>query len=797
MKKFRGIGAAGLSLVELIISMAILAVVGTAVGGAMYVSSRSYTRGAAEVNVQEEAQVAANLICDWIIDATDVNSDGHGGFVEGSSTRLVIVHPDGDKKIEITVEQSGTELVYVAKDVTDSGDPSYGSTVGSGILAKNVTGVQFYSTFATDRNVKISIDFNVNDRTYRAVTDSTSRSHDFVSTSGTSVLGAPALHFELVSNDGGAHVTLEPGQNSSATEYYFYAVVDGCDADTVTFNQPSEPAGACTEIVGFSRVTGTNMWKVTVRSDSDADHDDTYNFTVSNAGGSDTKPLTIRIRRVNDCSFDYYSTDATTGKHIWNPASGSPGAAGTRYENTISLNATNWQEELSIAGANETEKGFDASPWNYVNPTDLQVKFMTWSEGGHTWVPSAAIGTYTITSGANPTISVTLNQEISYPIACIISAPHSGSFAGNHSIASDPYCGTSCTVNNKTGVTYGDGGHAYYDIIWINDGTHNHIDNVGAGIRRGVPACMVAEYDSEFKNQLLHDIKEHMGWTQDTQVQWDNGSHIRYSVTLEYRPLDPYTGLGTGAYEKVVVANVTNFDQIFSDFVTRRLRDSSSSIFKLNLGYEVKYNFNVYIDGTKWKTYPATGSVCAATPYVYDPNRVAGDTVNFKNGEYTFTHPLGLTGTGTQSFGLFVDGIMMNNQKVQFKCQYWDTTSNSWKAADNVIAISGTEWTEGATTVGGVYYDHVHLSDGRTYQVGPYDENEPSANNLRTNLQFFDIKKDQMTSGVIYRVVFDTDWKEMSNISRGVENGGQNDVVKCTNEVTNHYTLNGDFYFTI
>jgi len=796
MKKFRGIGAAGLSLIELIISMAILAVVGTAVGGAMYVSSRSYTRGAAEVNVQEEAQVASNLICDWIIDATEVNSDGVGGFIEGSSTQLVIVHPDGDKKVEITVQQSGNELVYVAKDVTDPSAPVYGSTVGSGVLAKNVTGVQFYSTFGTDRNVKISIDFNVNDRTYRAVTDSTSRSHDFVSTSGTSVLGAPVLNFELVSNDGGAHVTLEPGQNSAATQYYFYAVVDNCDPDTVTFNTPSAPAGANTSIVDFSRVAGTNRWKVTVTSDNNADHDDTYNFTVSNAGGSDTKPLTVRIRRVNACTFDNYTTDATTGKHIWNPSSGSPGAAGTRYENTITLSATNWQEELSIAGANGTEQGFDAAPWNYVNPTELQVKFYTWSDGGHAWVPSAAIGSYTLTSGASPTISVVLNQEISYPIACVISAPHSGSITATNNNHADPYCGASTSVNNKTGVTYGPSSAAYYDVIWINDGTHTHIDNVGAGIRRGVPACMVAEYDTQFRATLLHDIKEKLGWTQDTQVQWDNGQHIKYSVTLEYRPIDPVTGIGTGAYEKVVVANVTNFDQIFSDYVTRRLRDNSSSIFKLNLGYEVKYNFNVYIDGTKQLTYPAVGSVCAATPYVYDPQRAPGDDVNFKNGEYTLGHPLALTGGGTQSFGLFVDGIMMNNQKIQFRCEYWDASSNSWKNANNIVAVSGTSWTESPVTVDGVSYTQVHLADGRTYQVGAYNENEPSANNIRTNLQFFDIKKDNMTSGVIYRVVFDTDWREMSNISRGVENGGQNDVVRCTNEVTNHYTLNGDFYFT-
>ena len=74
MKKLReffsGIDSAGLSFIELIITVAIMGVVGTTIAGAMYVSSRSYTRGAAEVNVQEEAQTALNLISDWVMDAS-------------------------------------------------------------------------------------------------------------------------------------------------------------------------------------------------------------------------------------------------------------------------------------------------------------------------------------------------------------------------------------------------------------------------------------------------------------------------------------------------------------------------------------------------------------------------------------------------------------------------------------------------------------------------------------------------------------------------------------------------------
>ena len=814
MKKIRGIGIAGLSLVELIISMAILAVVGTAIGGAMYVSSRSYTRGSSEINVQEEAQVASNLICDWITDATAVNPDGAGGFNDGASTTLVIVHPEGEKLVEVTISQSGDELVYVAKDVTDPSAPEYNSEVGSGTLAKNLKGCVFHSTFGADRNVKISLDFEINERTYRAVTDSTSRSHDFISTGGTSTLGAPSIRFELVSNVGGPHITLEPGQNTAKTVYSFYVVVDNCDPDDllgsgVTY---TAPAGAKTEIVSCNRVAGTNKWKVTVKSYNDAVDDDPYVFSASNVAGTDSKTLAVRIRRVNSCEFATYTIDPSTGKHCWTPASGTTGSANSTYTNTITLNATNWQEETTIVGAHAGvigENGFDAAPWTYCDPTALDVQFVSYSGGGHHWVHrDSDILSWNIVPGANPTINVTLKNNITESIAVVVTASHAGTITGDGNEPSDPHLGLTTISTNRARVL--DGVNLKYlndddmfDVIWISAGGDNPFPNVGGGIRRGVPACMVAEWDTNFKNTLIAKIKTATGLTRTQEdIEWNNGSSLKYCTVLKYRPIDPATGLGIGSYQTVVISNITNWDNLWSDYNARRLRDKTSSIFKLDTAYEVEYDFDVYYkQGGTWVkkvTIPQTGSVCAATPYVYDPNPAAGDTANFKNGKYTFDNPLNIgSGTSNYQLGLFVDGVMFNNQQIGWTCEYYDPATGNWITDNDVVVKDGKEWCEGPYTLThpNYTYNQVRLADGRSYNVGPYNENEPKANNLNTNLQFFDIVPSEMVSGRLYRVRFVTDWKEYTTISPGVQGGGSDDIVKVSNEVTNHYTLNGDFYF--
>ena len=823
MKKFRGIGNLGLSLVELIISMAILAVVGTTIGGAMYVSSRSYTRGSAEINVQEEAQIASNLICDWIVDATSVNPDGSGGYITGDSTSLVIIHPEGEKLVEITVQQSGSELTYVAKDVTDPSDAHYNEVVGNGVLAKNLTGCFFYSTFGDDRNVRISLDFNVNDRTYRAVTDTTSRSHDFISTGGTSVLAGPSLSFGLVSMDGGAHITLEPGQNTDSTKYTFFVYVDGCDVDSlispgVTYTAPS-PSN--TTIESCTRVGTTNAWKVVIKSDADASHDDQYVFTARNAAGPATAPLTVKIRRVTKCefaAFDYENPSDATSEHVWNPSSGNPGKNHAVYTNSIDLGlgSVNWQNESSqIIGTDSSIPGglgYDASPWGWQNPANLSVKLMY--KSGNTWhgVPSSTATVTVDCTTASPSIRVNLNSDLSSDIYCVVVATHSGTISGNANNANDPYKGFSspiatnkATVFGGTTLNYGDGGHAYYTVIKIKKGGGELYPQAGGGIRRGTPACMICNVSPNARSTILNDIKDitrnnanlHT-FNDDNSIVCDNGAHLKYCTILYYTPIDAQ-GHAVGPEKYFVVSNITNFGQLFqddgqnSDFVDRRIRDATSSIFKLNQAYSVNFQMNVYCDGTLIKTYPHAGSVVAATPYVYDPS-----DKKFHNGTYTQSDPYIMTGSGRQEFGVYVDGCSVKTDRIKFKCQY--LSGNTWVDDTNNVINEPGDWYEGGHDFGNGTISQVVLDDGRRYTIGNYNENEPNINDVMTSIESFTIDKSKMVTGRLYRVVFDTDWKEAveGRYSIGVIGGAYSQVVSVnrnTDMTTNNYSLGGSWYF--
>jgi len=350
-KKVR-LGSAGLTLVELVISLAILAIVGIAVGGAMYVSSRSYATGTAEINVQEEAQVASNLISDWLMDATEVDP------ANGSGTTLKITHVDDEMgPVEITIARSGDELTYSYHDPADL-DPDNFVT---GVIAKRVSGVNFYSTFDTNRNVRMSLDFNVDNRTFHAVSDSTSRNHDFVSTSSDTPMGPPVISFEgIVAVGGQYYVYLEPGQNDTHTNtttgvsssFVFNAKLHNCDPDDTTLTL-SSAVGNTT--MTATRDGSTNVYNVKCTSTDTAMTGGTYTFTASNSNGSDTKTVTVLIRRATKC-------EASVDEAVL--VSGSVGSAGAEYQAvTVDTGAQNNDPHITA--------WYDAGVYGYKDATQV------------------------------------------------------------------------------------------------------------------------------------------------------------------------------------------------------------------------------------------------------------------------------------------------------------------------------------------------------------------------------------------------------------------------------------------
>ena len=102
----------GFTLVELIIAIAILAVVSLAICGFIVVGSRGYTAANTDIMLQQEAQLALNQISDVIIDTTDSISYGDG-------TNLVL------KDSEFSGEPSEKILVVVNKKDSNNDNDSY------------------------------------------------------------------------------------------------------------------------------------------------------------------------------------------------------------------------------------------------------------------------------------------------------------------------------------------------------------------------------------------------------------------------------------------------------------------------------------------------------------------------------------------------------------------------------------------------------------------------------------------------------------------------------------------------
>lgn len=811
MKKlFKGIGSAGLSLVELIISMAILAVVGVAIGGAMYASSRSYTRATAEVNVQEEAQVASNLICDWIVDAVAVNPTAAPGggyeageFDEGEFTELYIIHPEGDKlmKIHVYADTANGLLKYDAVEVNSDWEVVAGGESYSGDLAKNVTGCYFYNTFKTDRNVKISVDFNVSERTYRSVTDSTSRSHDFISTGGSPVNARPIIRFERVSRLGGAHVTLEPGQTGTAA-YTFYIYIDNCGFD------PSDSSYTLTtNTTGLSHTSITTpVWnssegryECTVSSDSSASGAESVSFTATAPGGQDTKALAIKIRRVTDCKFRGYKDFSGTYQSVslgegnlklWEAKTGDTGKAGSTYESEISLGITNYADE-SVQGAD-----FDKSPYNYKDPASIQVFAVSYTGGHWSSVGSSVAAVSTSSADGVPSVKVTLNQDLTEDLYVVVVADHSGSLSGNANNSDwKAGCGVSVPANNKPkafglNVSYGSGGavagnHAYFDVIKIKKGSGGFppFTDVGGGVRRGTPACMLAFYDPNFQANLRLAIKAAYPGTSDSQI---NISTFTYKTILYFRPSyvwDPaqnkYVANVSGAYKEFFVYSSPN-GNIVDSFAeaSRRLRDSSTTIFDLDMAYDIYLEYQVWKgseckDELKFRT---AGNVPAATPYVYNPGNGKFRLTDSKDTQVTVPK------SNNYQMGIYIEGCNFNNGNYLY-ARVEKLVNGSWTTVDNII--TQTSWTEQAGAITPtIIFDNP--TDTRTYPVGKYEENEFGFKNQ--NLEIIHLNTNNLASGGNYRLVFDTDYPCATSInySAGTVTTG-----------TAHYVLDDYVYFTV
>lgn len=740
------LGSAGLSLLELIVSMAILAVISISIGGAMYVSSRSYTRSSAEINVQEEAQVSSNLICDWLVDATSVNPDAAnpGKFLDSSDPAvgalpyLEIIHPEGNDEVKIRVELVGDKLTYTATNLNTG-------AVNSGDLASNVSDVSFYTTFGKDRNVKITMNFNVAGRTYSAVTDSTSRNHDFIAASGSSPVADPVISFPL------DEVILEPGQNDDkAGAFSFEGTIINGDNTTMVVSGYSV-SGVCT--VSCTNVGGTR-WKVTCAAEdyytaTPSDCAVTFTATKSLPDGTvrtTTKTITVKIRQVNSIAFS-----STTPA----PVSGQAAKKNAKYAVTVNLNVQN----ASQAFGNPSDSG-------YIDPTQVSFYYRVKNDSG-VYVDAVAAGYIKdqteVTSGS-PAISFTLKEDLDRDLCVIVVANHSGSMGSNTYNVSNT-CKNKATAILGSAYSYGNSGaSAYYSVLTVTKG--GFMSWSDSSIQRGTPSFEIGR----IKSDALTDIRDYLDDTY-TDAYIDSG--LIYWLVLYYTPVDAL-GNPTGAEKSFVVYHTNNWDDMKQhQFV--QMSENESFIFDLNKSYSIRCEFAVYDGATHVNTWDADGGfVSAGIPEILDK-----DDKLFRGDAYTASDPY-IYNTSSRSsdfFYVFFHGVNMNHTKPGFIIEKGSNPNaagipQTWTPTTDLgTHVKEDGFAENAFDYHGAHITQVVLDDAdhSTYTIHQYNENACPDYGVTLEKIFIDqnIDSSVVSAGTYYRIKFVTNYKTATGIDAG------------------------------
>lgn len=160
----------GLTLVELVCTIAILSIVATAVGGVMVASAKNYQKGTTEIELQQEAQITVNQIGDLVIDATlQVSFSGTPG-----GDGILAIRQDSTL-YEVSFQATAKEIRY-AEYVVDNTGAVTNTVVSNELMTENVTLFEADATqFADSGILKLKLALEKNNRTYASDFTITSR----------------------------------------------------------------------------------------------------------------------------------------------------------------------------------------------------------------------------------------------------------------------------------------------------------------------------------------------------------------------------------------------------------------------------------------------------------------------------------------------------------------------------------------------------------------------------------------------------------------------------------------------
>lgn len=460
----------GLTLIELICGIAILAIVTASIGSVMVVSARSYQRDSDEVSLQQEAQITANQIADLVIDSTagvkytcplgDYLSEADAraaGAAAGTDRTLSI---DGNGKRYVVSFKEAESKIYYAEYTLNPDGSATPSPEGEQLMAEHV------NLFAADiRNftdsgyMELTLGFEKNAKSYAATFTITAR-NGAVTVSGAEAAASISTELELV---------LEPNQT-----YLLNATVTGPSNTEMTWSLGGGSTDPATQV--FHDAGG---WKITIGQNETAS--EIYLLVKSNAKKEDgvtpqaQQTVIVHIRRVTAVNLNVTLQ------------SGSDLMAGAEYLITADVAGTNLPKLMT--GSSDVDPAY-VSPyrveWDYIYSVNGH------AVGGDHWTdyqwepwyhpsPSDYFTVLEEIEGSDstaPSIRIKLLENIDEYRQLLVTATatHPEGTAGLPPVSS-----------NKTGLPYGHvaGMHLFYKSL------HSYS---GEGMYRGTPDAQVVDF---------------------------------------------------------------------------------------------------------------------------------------------------------------------------------------------------------------------------------------------------------------------------------------------------------------
>lgn len=389
----------GFSLVELLCTIAIFSIIVTGVGTALVVSARSYSNGNVELDLQQQAQITANLLTNLIIDSDEV--------VQASGSTLILEKNESSGLVTYTVELNGDKIIYST------------SNGMSGTLAENVIATTgFIVSQGEGGNVDFTLGFKEGTREYNSDYHVTPRNG--ITSGGAAMSGDASIFVEN-------QLVLEPGQEYDLNVRVLGTSVQGFTVQNLS-GQSDNTADTGTEVT----VKDTNTVHIRVGLGETSER---FNFDVKAADGSIApQPVTVRVRRVNTINVNGYRTGGTVNR------------AGAEYKVTANLDGYNLPKELG--------SWFDV---DYADPYTVDWSYEFTKEEtdayGNTTTTHPSVGSYIqetsrgVDSNNVPYVTFKLKQDMTEGCSLKVTATALHP-EGKYPIGSD-------NKTNKSGLKYG------------------------------------------------------------------------------------------------------------------------------------------------------------------------------------------------------------------------------------------------------------------------------------------------------------------------------------------------------